>query len=111
MILGHTGPHIGKRNDVRMWREHRHKFLTHDGEYGLGDLAYGGCEGMVCGRKNPTTLAERPFDRMDAYWNDLVAHYRSRVERVIHRVKSHAWCQVLSVAPLHFWFNFLRSQS
>ena len=26
--------------------------------------------------------------------NDLVAHYRSRVERVIHRVKPHAWCQV-----------------
>ena len=31
---------------------------------------------------------------MDAYWNDLVAHYRSRVERVIYRVKSHAWCEV-----------------
>ena len=31
---------------------------------------------------------------MDAYWNDLVAHYRSRVERVIYRVKSHTWCEV-----------------
>ena len=31
---------------------------------------------------------------MDAYWNGLVAHYRSRVERVVYRVKSHTWCEV-----------------
>ena len=39
-------------------------------------------------------LVGHAFDRMDAYWNDLVAHYRSRVERVIYRVKSHTWCEV-----------------
>ena len=39
-------------------------------------------------------LVGHAFDRIDAYWNDLVAHYRSRVERVIYRVKSHAWCEV-----------------
>ena len=31
---------------------------------------------------------------MDAYWNDLVVHYHSRVERAIYRVKSHTWCEV-----------------
>ena len=49
---------------------------------------------MLCGRKKPTTRAQRPSDRTGAYWNDLVAHYRSRVERVIYRVKSHTWCEV-----------------
>ena len=29
----------------------------------------------------------------DAIWNDLQAHYRSRVERIIRRIKSHAWCE------------------
>ena len=39
-------------------------------------------------------LVGHAFDRMDVYWNDLVAHYRSRVERVIYRAKSHTWCEV-----------------
>ena len=50
LILGHTGPHIGKRNDVRMWRDYEHLFPTHSGEWGLGDLAYGGCGRMLFGR-------------------------------------------------------------
>ena len=76
----------------RMWREHEHELMTHDGEWGLGDLAYGGCGRMLVGRKHPTFANQRAFTRYDAYWNDLIAHYRSRVERVVCRVKSHAWC-------------------
>ena len=93
LIIGHTGPHIGKRNDVRMWHEHEHKFLTYPGEFGLGDKAYGGCGRMLCPRKRPQHAHEPPFTAVDAAWNDLLSHYHSRVERIIKRVKSHAWCE------------------
>ena len=36
---------------------------------------------------------QRPFDATDAHWNELISHYRSRIERVIYRVKNHRWCQ------------------
>ena len=60
--------------------------MTHEGEWGLGDLAYGGCGRMLVGRNHPTSANQRAFTRYDAYWNDLIAHYRSRVERVIYHV-------------------------
>ena len=80
-------------HNVRMWHEHEHKFLTYPGEFGLGDKAYGGCGRMLCPCKRPQHAHEPPFTAVDAAWNDLLSHYRSRVERVIKRVKSHAWCE------------------
>ena len=41
----------------------------------------------------PQHAHEPPFTAVDAAWNDLLSHYRSRVERVIRRVKWHAWCE------------------
>ena len=47
----------------------------------------------MCPRKHPTHAHQPPFTIQDAIWNDLQAHYRSRVERIIRRIKSHAWCE------------------
>lgn len=88
----YVGPHIGKRNDTKMWEEAEHLFPTYEGEFGMGDKAYGGCGRMLCPRKHP--LPGQPaFTAVDVAWNDLLSHYRSRIERVIRKVKSHAWCE------------------
>jgi hypothetical protein len=63
------------------------------GEWGLGDLAYGGCERMLCGCKAPTSINQAPVDHFSKYWTSLVAFYRARVEIVIARLKRDAWCQ------------------
>ena len=33
-----------------------------------------------------------PWTEADEYFRHLIAHYRARVESVIKRIKSHAWC-------------------
>ncbi len=38
---------------------------------------------MLCPRKRPQHAHEPPFTAVDAAWNALLSHYRSRVERVI----------------------------
>ena len=60
----------------------------------MGDLAYGSCGRLLCGRKHPTAHDDPPFTVFDVFWNHLIAHYRSRVEKVIRRVKAHTWCEV-----------------
>jgi hypothetical protein len=61
------------------------------GEWGLGDLAYGGEERMLCSRKNEGGV----WTVLDEYWKSLVAFYRARVEKVISRMKKHTWCQAV----------------
>ena len=57
------------------------------GEWGFGDLAYGGAERMTVGIKSPQTA-------LDEMWTSFVAWVRARVEIVIAKLKNHAWCQV-----------------
>ena len=61
---------------------------------GLGDLAYEGCERMLTGRKHPAAGQDAmPWTEADEFLRNLIAHYRSRVKSVIHRIKAHAWCE------------------
>ena len=60
------------------------------GEWGLGDLAYGGEERRLCGVKESD---DHPLTKLDVYWNSLIGFYRARVEQVISKLKRHEWSQ------------------
>ena len=79
--------------DVRLWKEgfYSGRYPMYDGEMALGDLIYGGCPGVLCGRKHPTHANQARWTMRDAMWNTLISHYRARVETVIHRLKNHGW--------------------
>lgn len=63
------------------------------GEWGLGDLAYISSTRVLTGRKHPKAGSQqRPWSQHDEYMRHLIAQYRARVETVIKRLKSHAWC-------------------
>jgi len=93
-IVACTGPHCGVDHDRRIWRETRHLFPMHRGEWGLGDLAYEKCPRVLTSRKHPAPGTNaRPWAPRDEFMKNLIAHYRARVENVIFRLKNHAWCQ------------------
>jgi hypothetical protein len=108
MPLYCTGPHAGIDHDMEKRKQFREKYpllpgnglrssimLVRQlnrlcaGEWGLGDLAYGGEERILCSRKNEGGT----WTTMDEYWKSLVGFYRARVEKVISRIKNHQWCQ------------------
>ena len=67
-------------------------------EWGLGDLAYGSSERILCGRKRPTSVNQPVWVQLDEYWNNLIAFYRcipgrARVEKVISQIKCHGWAE------------------
>ena len=62
-------------------------------EWGLGGLAYGSSERILCGRKRPTSVNQPVWVQLDEYWNNLIAFYRARVEKVISQIKCHGWAK------------------
>ena len=92
-IVACAGPDVGKDHDKRLWDEQRHEFPTEEGEWGLGDLAYEACCRILTARKHPAAgTAGEAWSYFDEFYKNLIAHYRSRVEIVIKKLKSHAWC-------------------
>jgi len=90
LILAHTGPHLSVDHDMSLWtttRDGPDGIRMKPGEWGFGDLAYGGAERMTVGIKSPQTA-------LDEMWTSFVAWVRARVEIVIAKLKNHAWCQV-----------------
>jgi hypothetical protein len=87
--LAHTGPHSGPDHDMEKYRQFRHKYPLRRNEWGFGDLAYGGAQRYLTGRKNEGDI----WTTFDEYWNSLISFYRARIEKVISRIKAHSWCQ------------------
>ena len=79
----------GVDHDMEILKACRDKYRMLPGEWGLGDLAYGGAQRYLCGRKNEGG----DWDFFDEFWNALIGFYRARVEKVIARLKNHEWCQ------------------
>ena len=86
----------GRQHDSDIWQETRADYPTEPGEWGLGDLAYGSCTRLFTGRKRPSAGSRRlPWTQQDEYTKNLIAHYRARVESVIHRIKRGAWSKAI----------------
>ena len=64
------------------------------GEWALGDLACEHCENVLTSRTRPAmTHVNAPlWTEAVEFYKHFIAFYHARVESVIHRVKSHAWC-------------------
>ena len=82
-IVGYSGPHLGVRNDTRMWSEnHRRRRTMFRWEYAAGDKAYIGCPEFICEYKGsnlpPHQLA----------WNEALQFYRGRNEHLVALVKN-----------------------
>lgn len=88
LIYAHVGPCLGVDHDSRLYTDHVQDYPLLPGEWGLGDLAYISQDRMLCGVKPAVT-------EFDLFWNSFIAFYRSRVERVIAKLKNHAWCQTV----------------
>ena len=89
-----TGPHLGIDHDKRIYDDTTANFPKVLGEWHLGDLAYDGCHCVLTSRKQPSGEGQDAWDERDEWWKNFVAHYRSRVEIVIAKLKRHQWCQV-----------------
>lgn len=78
--IHYSGPHLGVRNDSRIWNEGNRRFKFYPWEYALGDKAYVGCPEFLCEIKKPKggSLSEE-----DKYYNKTLQHYRGRVEHLI----------------------------
>ena len=76
--IHYSGPHIGVRNDARLWQED--VFLQAQvkrWEYGLGDKAYVGEPQII------TEFKGDDLTREQLEFNLTVQHYRGRVEHLI----------------------------
>ena len=93
-IVACTGPHPGTWHDKKIWAMEQAMFPMEAGEMALGDLAYHSCEQVLTGRKHPRVGTNAvPWSEEDEFTRNLIAHYRSRVEIVIRRIKQPGWCQ------------------
>jgi hypothetical protein len=93
LIVAHVGPCGGTECDVKIWKDAYHKYPMYPGEMALGDKIYGGCPQVLCGKKIPTHRSQPALTVEDRVFNELVSHYRARVEIVINRLKNHNWCK------------------
>jgi len=99
-IVACSGPHPGTKNDNVIWEEEclgpNAIYPSLPGEWGLGDMAYISCLRILTSRRHPKPgSSERAWDKFDEFGRHLIAHYRSRVEIVIKKLKSHGWCQAI----------------
>ena len=90
-IHGDSGLHLGVDHDLRMMADMGSKFKRKPGEWHMGDLGYVGAEQVLYPMKRACFESQEPWGADFEFLSNLIAHYRGRVENVIHQVKAHKW--------------------
>lgn len=84
-IVNYTGPHVGVRNDSRMWMEHpARRASMYPWEWALGDKAYVNCPEFICEHKRQPRQQLTPAQLS---FNDMLQFYRGRNEHEVAAVK------------------------
>ena len=84
-IVNYSGPHLGVRNDYRMWMDHheRRQRMFFPWEYALGDKMYDGCPEFLTEFKDYGSLTAKMIA-----WNDMLQFYRGRNEHLVSVIKN-----------------------
>lgn len=83
VIVWFSGPHLGTKSDIEIWRDYGPLDQLEELDVGLADGAYSSARGLIAPYKKPK---DKQLDLQEADYNKVHGHVRARVEHTFEAV-------------------------